>query len=69
MAIGTLRVQARTELGFFPVQGARVTIRSSGSDQILEEATTDESGNTQLIELEAPDVEYSLEPQREVRPY
>ena len=69
MAIGTLRVQARTELGFFPVQGARVTIRSSGSDQILEEATTDESGNTQLIELEAPDVAYSLEPQREVRPY
>ena len=69
MATGTLRVQARTELGFFPVQGARVTIRSSGSDQILEEATTDESGNTQLIELEAPDVAYSLEPQREVRPY
>ena len=62
-------MQARTELGFFPVQGARVTIRSSGSDQILEEATTDESGNTQLIELEAPDVAYSLEPQREVRPY
>ena len=69
MATATLRVQARTELGFFPVQGARVTIRSSGSDQILEEATTDESGNTQLIELEAPDVAYSLEPQREVRPY
>lgn len=69
MATGTLRVQARTELGFFPVQGVRVTIRSSGSDQILEEATTDESGNTQLIELEAPDVAYSLEPQREVRPY
>ena len=69
MATGTLRVQTRTELGFFPVQGARVTIRSSGSDQILEEATTDESGNTQLIELEAPDVAYSLEPQREVRPY
>ena len=69
MATGTLRVQARTELGFFPVQGARVTIRSSGSDQILEEVTTDESGNSPLIELEAPDVAYSLEPQREVRPY
>ena len=69
MATGTLRVQARTELGFFPVAGARVTVRVSGSDKILEEATTDESGNTQLIELEAPDVAYSLEPQREVRPY
>ena len=69
MATGTLRVQARTELGFFPVTGARVTVRVSGSDQILEEVTTDESGNSPLIELEAPDVAYSLEPQREVRPY
>ena len=69
MATGTLRVQARTELGFFPVAGARVTVRVSGSDQILEEVTTDESGNSPLIELEAPDVAYSLEPQREVRPY
>ena len=69
MATGTLRVQARTELGFFPVPGARVTIRASGSDQILEEVTTDESGNSPLVELEAPDVAYSLEPQTQVRPY
>lgn len=69
MATGTLRVQARTELGFFPVPGARVTVRASGSDQILEEVTTDESGNSPLMELEAPDVAYSLEPQTQVRPY
>ena len=68
MAIGTLRVQARTEIGFEPVPGALVTVRASGSEQILEQLRTDESGNTQLIELEAPDVEYSLEPQQEVRP-
>ena len=54
MATGTLRVQARTELGFFPVSGARVTIRPSGSDQILEEVITDESGNSPLVALEAP---------------
>jgi len=69
MAIGTLRVQARTEIGFEPVPGALVTVRASGSEQILEQLRTDESGNTQLIELEAPDIEYSLEPQQEVRPY
>lgn len=69
MAIGTLRIQARTEIGFEPVPGALVTVRASGSEQILEQLRTDESGNTQLIELEAPDVEYSLEPQQEVRPY
>ena len=69
MAIGTLRVQARTEIGFEPVPGALVTVRASGSEQILEQLRTDESGNTQLIELEAPDIEYSFEPQQEVRPY
>ena len=69
MAIGTLRVQARTEIGFEPVPGALVTVRASGSEQILEQLRTDESGNTQLIELEAPGVEDSLEPQQEVRPY
>ncbi|MBQ7051158.1 MAG: peptidoglycan-binding protein [Firmicutes bacterium] len=69
MATGTLRVQARTELGFFPVSGARVTIRPSGSDQILEEVITDESGNSPLVALEAPDVAYSLDPQTQVRPY
>lgn len=69
MAIGTLRVQARTEIGFDPVPGARVTVRASGSDQIIEELRTDESGNTQAVELEAPDAAYSLEPQEEVRPY
>ncbi len=69
MATGTLRVQARTEIGFAPVAGALVTVRISGSEQIVEQLRTDESGNTQLIELEAPDEAYSLEPQEEVRPY
>ena len=69
MATGTLRVQARTELGFYPVPGAWVTIRPSGTDQILEEVVTDASGNTPLVELETPGVEYSLEPQEQVRPY
>ena len=69
MAFGTLRVQARTEIGFNPVPGAKVTVRLSGSDQIIEEMLTDESGNTPSVELEAPNVDYSLEPQEQVRPY
>lgn len=69
MAFGTLRVQVRTEIGFNPVPGAKVTVRRAGSDQILEELRTDESGNTESAELEAPDVEYSLEPQEDVKPY
>lgn len=68
-SFGTLRVETRTEIGFLPVQGATVTVRASGSDQVLEVMRTDESGNTQAVPLPAPDVEYSLVPQEEVRPY
>ena len=68
-SFGTLRVETRTEIGFLPVQGATVTVRASGSDQVLEVMRTDESGNTEAVPLPAPDVEYSLVPQEEVRPY
>ena len=69
MAFGTLIVQARTEIGFNPVQGATVTVRESGSDRIIEQLQTNESGNTEVAELPAPDEAYSLEPQEEVKPY
>lgn len=69
MAFGTLIVQARTEIGFSPVPGATVTVRESGSDRIIEQLQTNESGNTEVAELPAPDEAYSLEPQEEVKPY
>ena len=69
MAFGTLRVSVRTEVGFQPIENATVTIRNAGSEEVLEVLRTNESGNTDTIELPAPDVDYSLEPQEEVRPY
>lgn len=36
---------------------------------MLEELTTDESGLTDTIELPAPDISYSLDPESEVQPY
>lgn len=46
-----------------PVEGARVSISYSGQPQnIIEEIMTDSSGQTPVIELEAPPVEYSLAP-------
>lgn len=52
-----------------PISGANVEISSTGEpDQILERLTTDSSGQTEAIELEAPPLEYSLEPGEE-QPY
>lgn len=52
-----------------PISGANVEITSTGEpDQILERLTTDSSGQTEVIELEAPPLEYSLEPVEE-QPY
>lgn len=46
-----------------PIQGARVSISYGGQPQnIIEEIMTDSSGQTPVIELEAPPVEYSLAP-------
>ena len=42
---GTLKVEARSLVGFRPLPGGTVTIRPTGSEQILEVLQTDESGN------------------------
>ncbi len=53
----------------FPITDASVSIMDSGeTGQTLEELTTNRSGQTENIELEAPPVELSLRPQ-EIRPY
>ena len=66
---GSLKVEVRNPSGFRPVAGGSVTIRASGSSQILDILQTDESGETPPIELPAPPTAYSLEPQQEVQPY
>ena len=52
-----------------PVPGASVEVSSTGEpDQILERLMTDSSGQTETVDLEAPPVEYSMEPSEE-QPY
>lgn len=52
-----------------PIKGAEIYISYTGNpDDVLEEATTDESGSTEDIELDAPPLEYSMEPS-EMQPY
>lgn len=66
---GFLRVDVNSAANQFPVTGAVVDI-VSGEEQghIIEELTTDESGQTDEVSLPAPSVDLSLEPQSQ-RPY
>lgn len=49
-----------------PISGAQIIIRGDNYEQTF---TTNESGKTPKIELDAPLKKYSLTPQTEVRPY
>lgn len=52
-----------------PIKDARVLIREENyPETIIADSTTDSSGNTAIISLSAPPVEYSMEPDRG-RPY
>ena len=60
---GQLRISAVSEQGNVPIDNATIEISFTGEpDQILEQITTDNSGNSDTVELGAPPVEYSLEP-------
>ena len=63
---GTCEERGRREI---PVPDARVKISYTGDPgDVLEEIKTDETGQTQTVELRTPPVEYSLEPS-ETQPY
>ncbi len=60
---GMLRVRVTSDAGPEPIPNARVTIRRSNDpDTIVNEITTDSSGNTEDIMLEAPPIDYSMQP-------
>ncbi|HJB91145.1 MAG TPA: peptidoglycan-binding protein [Candidatus Eisenbergiella merdigallinarum] len=66
---GTLQINVTSSVGFFPVSGATVSISDSDTpDQVIEQLTTDESGQTRPVELPAPNLAWSLEPSQP-RPY
>ena len=66
---GSLRVSTTSFDTKKAVPGAKITISYTGEpDRIIEEITTDESGNSEIISLPAPPIEYSMEP-RANQPY
>ena len=67
---GRLRVELVNDLTSYPVTDASVKIAYSGvPDSPSEILTPDNSGHTPIIELPAPPIEYSLDPQSSKQPY
>lgn len=66
---GKVTFEVTSTIGLIPVNNATIRISYSGEpDQTIEEIKTNESGETENIELPAPPVELSLQPS-EMQPY
>ena len=67
---GKLQIQITSSIDSFPVADASIRISYTGiPENTLEELTTDSSGQSETIELDAPPVEYSLDVTNEEQPY
>lgn len=67
---GLLQINVNSIVTNVPIQDARIQISYTGEpDTILEEVTTDSSGQTEKLTLPAPPVEYSMDPEQGQQPY
>lgn len=67
---GKLQINITSEITSYPVADATISISYTGvPDSKLEQLTTDASGQTETIELDAPPLDYSLNPENEIQPY
>ena len=66
---GRLQVDVVTSVNQTPIKNAKVELSYSGDpEQNIEEVNTNESGQTELLDLAAPPLEYSMEPS-ETQPF
>ena len=67
---GTLKISIVSSIGLIPVDNAVVTVSYTGDPETpLNVLTTDSSGQTPVIELAAPPLELSLNPDADRQPY
>ncbi len=67
---GTLKISVVSSIGLIPVDNAVVTVSYTGDPETpLNVLTTDVSGQTPVIELAAPPLELSLNPDADRQPY
>lgn len=66
---GTLQIHVTSSIGAAPVENASIEISYTGNpDSVIEKVTTDVNGQTELITLDTPPLEYSMTPS-ENQPY
>ena len=69
-SLGQLQINVTSESTSFPIPEASISISYTGvPGPILEQLQTNSSGQTETIDLAAPPVEYSLNPNTEIQPY
>ena len=67
---GRLQINITSTVNSRPVSDAQIAISYTGvPESTLERLTTDSSGQTETIELDAPPEEWSLDPENERQPY
>lgn len=67
---GRLQINITSGITSFPVSGATVSISYTGvPESTLEQVTTDSSGQTDVLDLAAPPIEYSLDRNNDIQPY
>ena len=68
--LGRLQINVFSSRNSFPINNATVSISYTGvPESTLEQVRTNSSGQTEPLELAAPPVEYSLNPDPSVQPY
>ncbi len=67
---GTIKIQVTSTVGLIPVDNAKITISYTGDPgNTLEQVTTDAEGQSEVLTLAAPPLEYSMEPEQSTQPY
>ena len=67
---GRLQITVNALEDYFPVENAQIQISYTGvPGEVLEQVTTDLSGRTAVLSLNAPLLEYSMTPLSEEQPY
>lgn len=67
---GALKISVVSSIGLVPIENATVTISYTGDpENTLDTLTTDNSGQTPTVELPAPPLALSLDPDALVQPY
>ena len=67
---GKLQINVTSDINSYPISEAKISITYTGvPESPIEELTTDSSGQTEVLELDTPPLEYSLNPTIEYQPY